>query len=71
MNYVMAKKIILMMNVGLCLSYPVNFAIYCGMSRYSFVYPSSVSVTTLGLLVVTNCTNLLDCGAHYTLKRPI
>ena len=44
MNYVMAKKIILMMNVGLCLSYPVNFAIYCGMSRYSFVHPSSVRV---------------------------
>ena len=34
MNYEVVKKIILLLNVALCLSYPVNFAIYCGMSRY-------------------------------------
>ena len=33
MNYEVVKKIILLMNVALCLSYPLNFGIYCGMSR--------------------------------------
>ncbi|XP_023346096.1 sex peptide receptor [Eurytemora carolleeae] len=33
LNYELVKKIIVLMNVGLCLSYPLNFGIYCGMSR--------------------------------------
>ncbi len=37
MNYDLAKNIILMINVCICISYPVNFAIYCGMSRPVYV----------------------------------
>ena len=34
MDYNLAKKIVLMINLCICLSYPLNFGIYCGMSRY-------------------------------------
>jgi len=33
LNYRLVGNIILFINVIICLSYPVNFAIYCGMSR--------------------------------------
>ena len=34
LDYILVSNIILFINVIICLSYPVNFAIYCGMSRY-------------------------------------
>ena len=34
MDYEKARATILILNVLLCSSYPLNFAIYCGMSRY-------------------------------------
>ena len=33
LDYILVSNIILFINVIICLSYPVNFAIYCGMSR--------------------------------------
>ena len=33
LDYEVAKNIVLVINALICLSYPVNFAIYCGMSR--------------------------------------
>jgi hypothetical protein len=33
MDYEKARATILILNVMLCSSYPLNFAIYCGMSR--------------------------------------
>ena len=33
LDYDVAKNIVLIINALICLSYPVNFAIYCGMSR--------------------------------------
>jgi neuromedin U receptor 1 len=33
MNYYVAKNIVLVSNAIICFSYPLNFAIYCGMSR--------------------------------------
>ena len=33
MNYEVAENIVLVINAVICLSYPLNFAIYCGMSR--------------------------------------
>ena len=33
LDYEVAKNIVLIINALICLSYPVNFAIYCGMSR--------------------------------------
>ena len=36
LDYQMANKIILFINVFISLSYPINFAIYCGMSRWQF-----------------------------------
>ena len=33
MDYTLAKNIVLVINLCICLSYPLNFAIYCGMSR--------------------------------------
>ena len=33
MNYDVARDIVLFINTLICVSYPVNFAIYCGMSR--------------------------------------
>jgi hypothetical protein len=35
MNYDVARDIVLFINTLICVSYPVNFAIYCGMSRYN------------------------------------
>ena len=34
LDYKLVGNIILFINVIICLSYPLNFAIYCGMSRY-------------------------------------
>ena len=34
MNYDVARDIVLFINTLICVSYPVNFAIYCGMSRW-------------------------------------
>ena len=34
MDYELAKTIVFIINVCIYLSYPLNFAIYCGMSRY-------------------------------------
>ena len=34
LDYEVAKNIVLVINALICLSYPVNFAIYCGMSRW-------------------------------------
>ena len=34
LDYQLVNNIILFINVIICLSYPLNFAIYCGMSRY-------------------------------------
>ena len=33
LDYNLVSNIILFINVIICLSYPLNFAIYCGMSR--------------------------------------
>ena len=33
MDYTLAKNIVLVINLCICLSYPLNFGIYCGMSR--------------------------------------
>ena len=33
LDYQLVNNIILFINVIICLSYPLNFAIYCGMSR--------------------------------------
>ena len=33
MDYHVVKNIILIINTFICFSYPLNFAIYCGMSR--------------------------------------
>ena len=33
MDYDVAKSIILVINAFICFSFPLNFAIYCGMSR--------------------------------------
>ena len=33
MDYQLAKTIVFVINVCIYLSYPLNFAIYCGMSR--------------------------------------
>ena len=40
MDYDLAKNIILMINVCICISYPVNFGIYCGMSRQEWCHGS-------------------------------
>ena len=37
LDYDVAKNIVLIINALICLSYPVNFAIYCGMSRSTIV----------------------------------
>ena len=34
MDYNLTKNIVLVINLCIYLSYPLNFAIYCGMSRY-------------------------------------
>ena len=34
MDYYVAKNIVLIINAFICFSYPLNFAIYCGMSRW-------------------------------------
>ena len=36
MDYNLTKNIVLVINLCIYLSYPLNFAIYCGMSRYSW-----------------------------------
>ena len=33
LDYDIAKDIVIIINVLICVSFPVNFAIYCGMSR--------------------------------------
>ena len=38
LDYQLANKIILFINVFISLSYPLNFAIYCGMSRWEAFY---------------------------------
>ena len=38
LDYEVAKNIVLVINALICLSYPVNFAIYCGMSRWWNIY---------------------------------
>ena len=54
LDYDVAKNIVLIINALICLSYPVNFAIYCGMSR-------SAIVLTLGghiLLSSSQCNTI-------------
>ena len=34
LDYNLTKNIVLVINLCIYLSYPLNFAIYCGMSRY-------------------------------------
>ena len=36
MDYNLTNNIILVINLCIYLSYPLNFAIYCGMSRYYY-----------------------------------
>ena len=38
LDYQLVNNIILFINVIICLSYPLNFAIYCGMSRSSILF---------------------------------
>ena len=38
LDYEVAKNIVLVINALICLSYPVNFAIYCGMSRWCNIF---------------------------------
>ena len=33
MDYTVAKNVVLVINLCIYLSYPLNFAIYCGMSQ--------------------------------------
>ena len=42
LDYDVAKNIVLIINALICLSYPVNFAIYCGMSRWCNVVPVKI-----------------------------
>ena len=37
LDYDLASNVTLIINVVICLFYPLNFAIYCGMSRYDMV----------------------------------
>ncbi|XP_023321473.1 sex peptide receptor [Eurytemora carolleeae] len=51
MNYELARDIVLFIDTTICLSYPVNFAIYCGMSRQFR--------TTFSSLILTPCIRLV------------
>ena len=59
MDYEVAKNIVLIINALICLSYPVNFAIYCGMSR-------SIIIVTF-IIIAIYIRQLLDIIISYCL----
>ena len=68
LDYNLVSNIILFINVIICLSYPLNFAIYCGMSRwvvwalitwYNFLLSLRQFRTTFRTLFLTPIRNTL------------
>ena len=47
MDYNLTKNIVLVINLCIYLSYPLNFAIYCGMSRYFLDFQSNILIDFL------------------------
>ena len=46
LDYEKIRYTILILNTTICASYPINFGIYCGMSRYIYVYISAIPLTS-------------------------
>ena len=55
LDYEVAKNIVLVINALICLSYPVNFAIYCGMSRWWNIF----------LVKLDKVTSFHEVGHHH------
>ena len=64
LDYEVAKNIVLIINALICLSYPVNFAIYCGMSRSLILAQWGVQnlmVLMVLVLLSVQFTNIYQC----------
>ena len=61
LDYEVAKNIVLIINALICLSYPVNFAIYCGMSRLIII---SIIFNTYNVFIMMSIVIVKSKSTH-------